>query len=109
LLGFLDSYYVIGSRIGLEREERRRGNWSLSHTGGFAGSSALARQRGDGVHYAVIFNRQAPLPADYSTGIRELLDRVIDEHIEAWPAQARADRTTREPAAGRYELEGATP
>jgi N-acyl-D-amino-acid deacylase len=92
LLGFLDTYYIIGSSIGLEREERRKGNWSLSHTGGFAGTSALARQRGDGIQYAVIFNRQAPAPADYASGIRELLDRVIDEHIEDWPVAAQLDR-----------------
>jgi N-acyl-D-amino-acid deacylase len=50
LLGFLDKYYVIGSRIGLERKDRAHGHWKLSHTGGVAGTSALARQRGDGIH-----------------------------------------------------------
>jgi N-acyl-D-amino-acid deacylase len=110
LLRFLDTYYVIGPKIGLEREERRRGNWSLSHTGGFAGTSALARQRGDGIQYAVIFNRQAPSPADYASGIRELLDRVIDRHIENWPAPAKAERAE---ACGRAShrrgVAGATP
>jgi N-acyl-D-amino-acid deacylase len=110
LLGFLDTYYVIGSNIGLEREERRKGNWLLSHTGGFAGTSALARQRGDGIQYAVIFNRHAPSPADYASGIRELLDRVIDGHIEDWPAPAKAEQAEAGPrTTDRHEVAGATP
>lgn len=89
LLRFADSYSIVGPSIGLEMKGRRPGNWSL--TGGFEGTSALARQRRDGIHYVVIFNRHAPSPADYALGIRELLDRVIDEKIKVWPEPRAAD------------------
>ena len=85
LLGFLKARYIIGSRIGLPRKRRDSGNWLLSHTGKFTGTSALARQRGDGIHFAVIFNKAAPDPGDYGVGIRMLLDQVIDKHVKAWP------------------------
>lgn|GEM_PF-818068 len=82
LLRFLNAYYVVGPRIGAAMDNHTHGRWKLSHTGGFSGTSALARQRGDGIHYAVIFNKQAPPPADYASGIRELLDRIIEEKIK---------------------------
>ncbi|MDY7108942.1 MAG: serine hydrolase domain-containing protein, partial [Planctomycetota bacterium] len=85
LLRFMEAHYVIGLRIGLPREEGDSGGWTLSHTGGFAGTSSLARQRGDGIHYAVIFNKYAPAPGDYAVGVRTLLDRVIADHVRAWP------------------------
>ena len=85
LLEFLDSYIIVGSSVGLERKDRRPGSWVLSHTGGFAGTTALARQRGDGIHYAVLFNSQAPGPKNYALSIRDLLDRVIEDEIDAWP------------------------
>ncbi|MBD3236099.1 MAG: DUF3541 domain-containing protein [Candidatus Eisenbacteria bacterium] len=85
VLKFLESYYVIGSRIGLPRRGDDSGRWSLSHTGGFPGTSALARQRGDGINFAVLFNKQAPEPGDYALAIRELLDRVIERELDGWP------------------------
>jgi CubicO group peptidase (beta-lactamase class C family) len=83
MLRFIDLHSIIGSSRGLKHNGRRPGNWSV--TGGFAGTSALARQRRDGIHYVVIFNRHATPPSDYALGIREALDRVIDEKIEEWP------------------------
>ncbi|MBD3160751.1 MAG: DUF3541 domain-containing protein, partial [Candidatus Eisenbacteria bacterium] len=105
LLGFLDHYYIIGSRIGLEREENDSGGWTLSHTGGFSGTSALARQRGDGIQYAVILNRHAVPPIDYALTIRELLDQVIEEEIEQWPEPAGQDPrgSSSSQAAGRFD------
>jgi len=90
LLKFVASRHIVGSSMGLALEGHPPGNWSL--TGGFAGTSALARQRRDGIHYVVIFNRHAPPPADYALGIRELLDRVIEREIEVWPATKASDR-----------------
>lgn len=84
LLKILDTYSMAGTSLGLKLEGHRPGNWS--HTGGFAGTSALARQRRDGIHYVVIFNRHASPPASYALGIRELLDHVIDTQIELWHA-----------------------
>jgi N-acyl-D-amino-acid deacylase len=84
LLKLLDAYSIAGTPMGLELKGSRPGN--LSHTGGFPGTSALARQRRDGIHYVVIFNRRAAPPASYALGIRELLDRVIDTEIESWRA-----------------------
>jgi len=89
LLGFIDSHSIIGPSIGLKLGGRRPGNWSL--VGGFAGTSALARQRSDGINYVVIFNRHATPPRDFASGIRELLDRVIDEDIKAWPEPGASD------------------
>jgi len=89
VLMFLRSYSVVGPDMGLKLAGREPGNWS--HTGGFAGTTSLARQRKDGIHYVVIFNRHAPPPASYAVGIREMLDRVIDKEIEAWPNPKATD------------------
>lgn len=85
LLGFLNSYYAVGARIGMPRRSGDSGTWTLSHTGGYAGTSSLIRQRGDGIQFAVIFNKRAPVPGDYAVAIRDLLDRVIDKEIKVWP------------------------
>ena len=85
ILHFLDTYYVIGPNIGTVQGRDEAGSWKLSHTGGFAGTSALARQRGDGIHYAVLFNKHATFPDNYASRIRVVLDYVIEREIETWP------------------------
>ena len=82
LLKFLDTYQVNGDDIGGPRPAP--GSWNWNHTGGFAGTSTLARQRGSGINYVVLFNKSKTYGEDYSTEIRAILDNVLS-NINNWP------------------------
>ena len=79
VLKFLEQYQVSGDGIG---GPPLSGNWS--HTGGFHGTSTLARQRNDGINYVVLFNKRATFGSSYSGEIRGILDNVMDG-IADWP------------------------
>ena len=85
LLHFLEHFYISGSSIGAPRTGGESSTWKRSHTGSLKGTSALARQRGDGVNYVVLFNERQLFGTAYSLEIRGILDDVIDDEIEAWP------------------------
>ncbi|MEE3329405.1 MAG: serine hydrolase domain-containing protein [Myxococcota bacterium] len=85
LLHFLETYYIYGSNIGAERTGTESTTWKSSHTGSLRGTTALARQRGDGVNYVVLFNERQTSGSSYSSQIRTILDGVIDTEIAEWP------------------------
>src|SRR5690606_15865820 len=55
ILEFLDNYQVAGNNIGGPRPAP--GSWRWSHSGGFAGTSTMATQRGDGINFVIMFNK----------------------------------------------------
>lgn len=80
---FLDKFMVNGDDIGRPRPPP--GEWRFNHGGKQRGSEALARARGDGLNYAVIFNKSA---GPYTTQIRQALDDLLDSGaIKSWPAR----------------------
>ncbi len=85
LLHFLETFYINGTDIGAPRTGEEATSWRRNHTGSLSGTSALARQRGDGVNYVVLFNERSSGGASYSSEIRTLLDDVIDTQIVEWP------------------------
>jgi CubicO group peptidase (beta-lactamase class C family) len=86
LVLFLDKYMVNGADIGQPR--RPPGNWMFNHGGKQRGTEALARARGDGINYAVIFNKASQSGEGYSTAIRAALDKLIDSGvITTWPVK----------------------
>lgn len=85
LLYFLENFYINGSNIGAPRTGTESSTWKQNHTGSLRGTSALARQRGDGVNYVVLFNERALSGSSYSSQIRTILDDVIDSEISSWP------------------------
>ena len=78
LLHFLDHFYISGPSIGAPRSGREGLTWKRSHTGSFRGTNALARQRGDGVNYVVLFNESPQTGTSYALQIRATLDGVIE-------------------------------
>ena len=81
---FLDKFMVNGEDIGKPRIPA--GNWRYNHCGLQRGSEALARARGDGVNYAVIFNKANQSGGTYyAAQIRMLLDTLIDSGKIKWP------------------------
>lgn len=78
LLHFLESFYISGSSIGAPRTGSESLTWKRNHTGSLRGTNALARQRGDGVNYVVLFNQRPSTGSSYSSQIRTILDGVID-------------------------------
>ena len=85
ILTFLDAYVVAGDDIGMRRRRvEEPDTWRLSHTGGSTGSSALARQRGDGIDFVVLFNRRDS-DADYHRAIGDQIDEILDGTAIRWP------------------------
>lgn len=76
VVDFLERYQVNGDNIGGPRPVP--GNWRWNHTGSLEGTSTLARQRGDGINYAVLLNKRRSGGKDYSLEMREQLDGVLD-------------------------------
>ncbi|MFP6641073.1 MAG: hypothetical protein VCC04_12580, partial [Myxococcota bacterium] len=85
LLHFLDHFYINGSNIGAPLTGGESLSWKQNHTGSLRGTNALARQRGDGVNYVVLFNERSTSSTSYTTEIRALLDDVIETEITDWP------------------------
>jgi CubicO group peptidase (beta-lactamase class C family) len=83
LLTFLQARYVNGPNIGLPRRGNEGPNWRWNHTGSLWGTSAIARQRGDGVSYAVIFNQRTS-EGHYGVEIRNRLDEILDNGQIDW-------------------------
>lgn len=86
LLYFLETFYISGPSIGAFRTHTEGATWKRNHTGSLSGCNALARQRGDGVNYVVLFNERPGSGTSYASQIRTILDGVIDTQITAWPA-----------------------
>ena len=82
ILRFLDTYQVNGDDIGGPRPAP--GSWNWNHTGSLPGTSTLARQRGDGINYVVMFNKRATYGSSYSSEIRTILDDLLSG-IRDWP------------------------
>ena len=82
LLEYLDKYQVNGDNIGGPRLPP--GNWQWNHTGALSGTNTLARQRGDGINYVVLFNKRPTYGSQYSSQIRGILDPIFDG-ISNWP------------------------
>lgn len=76
VVDYLGRYQVGGDNIGGPRPAP--GNWRWSHTGKFEGTSTLAAQRGDGINYAVLFNKCGSDGKAYSLEMREQIDRILD-------------------------------
>jgi hypothetical protein len=70
LLGFLDTYLVSGDDIGALRSGTEGATWKRNHTGSLPRSNALARQRGDGVNYVVLFNKRPISGTTYASLIQ---------------------------------------
>ena len=84
ILAYLNAYQVAGSGIGGPRPAA--GNWKWSHTGALWGTNSLARQRGDGINYTVIFNKRPLSGTSYVIQMRTTLDSIFDsEIITSWP------------------------
>lgn len=88
LLYFLEAFYISGPQIGAPRTGEESTTWRRNHTGSLPGTNALARQRGDGVNYVVLFNERSSGSTSYTSEIRALLDDVIETQIEDWPTPA---------------------
>ena len=82
LLHFLDHFYINGPSIGASRTGDEGASWKRSHTGSLRGTNALARQRGDGVNYVVLFNKRSTTGSSYATQIRVILDAAIESLVQ---------------------------
>jgi cysteine-rich repeat protein len=91
LLHFLENFYISGASIGAPRSGTEGSTWKRDHTGSLSGTNALARQRGDGVNYVVLFNERPSSGTSYASQIRTILDEVIDSEISEWPDPACGD------------------
>jgi CubicO group peptidase (beta-lactamase class C family) len=85
ILALLNAYQVNGPGIGGPRPAP--GTWRWNHTGGLQGTSTLARQRGDGINYVVLFNKDATSSESYAVDVRTLFDAYFDQTAISWPTQ----------------------
>ena len=85
VLEFLDVYQVAGDEIGTRRSGSEGSGWRWNHTGSLPGTNTLARQRGDGVNYVVLFNRRPSSGSSYSSLIRSEIDALLDGGAIRWP------------------------
>jgi len=84
LLEWLDDYIVSGDEIGAQRSGTEGAGWRRNHTGSLSGTNTLARQRGDGVNYVVLFNKRPSSSTSYSTLIRGEIDALLDGGTIRW-------------------------
>lgn len=90
LVTFLNHHFVAGPNIGAPIPSDAGSRWRWNHTGSLPGTSALARQRGDGISYAVVFNqRQTP---DLAAQVRQLIDAELDAGNIDWDARTLSPR-----------------
>jgi len=89
ILRFLDAYYVAGDVMGMRRRRSGSTRWTLAHSGGLPGTSTVAWQRGDGVNYVILFNKNTRGGYAFPLGgiIADVLDdtRIIWEHASEPP------------------------
>ena len=84
ILSYLAAHQVNGSNIGGPRPSP--GNWKWNHTGSLRGTNCLARQRGDGINYAVFFNKRPSSGSSYALQMRLAIDEIIESGaILSWP------------------------
>lgn len=83
LLALLNARYISGPLIGAPLPSQLSPGFRRNHTGALHGTESLARQRGDGICYAVIFNQRAS--PSYSGEIRTQLDQLFDSDVIQWP------------------------
>ncbi|HBD97489.1 MAG TPA: hypothetical protein DC060_04750, partial [Gemmatimonadetes bacterium] len=85
ILEFLDVYQVAGDEIGTRRSGSEGSGWRWNHGGSLPGTNTLARQRGDGVNYVVLFNSRPASGTAYSSLIRSEIDALLDAGTILWP------------------------
>jgi CubicO group peptidase (beta-lactamase class C family) len=90
ILRYLNARYISGDNIGLPRPETVPWGWRWNHTGSLYGVNALARQRGDGVNYAIIFNHR-PASGDHSANMIGFMDNILDNTTINWPTRTPCD------------------
>ena len=84
ILSYLAAHQISGSNIGGPRPSP--GNWKWNHTGSLRGTNCLARQRGDGINYAVFFNKRPSTGSSYALQMRLKIDEIIESGtILSWP------------------------
>lgn len=81
LLKVLDDRVISGPNIGKHRTRDEESGWRRNHTGGLHGLNAIARQRGDGVHYVVIVNKRAAGNPSFVNRLRASFDEALDTMI----------------------------
>ncbi|MCY3488690.1 MAG: serine hydrolase [Bacteroidetes bacterium] len=59
LLEFADEYVLWGENVGRQRNSRERSGWWGWFAGSLSGTNSLVYQSGEGINYAVLFNRRA--------------------------------------------------
>ena len=84
LARFAMHHWFNGGNIGVPKSPTLTGSWLGNHTGSLTGTASLIRQRGDGVTYAVILNKTAPVDT-----LRTQLDAFVVS-ITTWPTGAPA-------------------
>lgn len=85
ILALLNHYFVSGDSIGLPLTGLESPSWRRNHTGSLNGTNTLARQRGDGIDYVVLFNERPLFGPSYASMMREILDELLDE-LDVWPS-----------------------
>lgn len=103
ILDYLNRYQIAGDNIGAARSVFSNSNWT--HTGAFAGTNSIARQRSDGISFAVIFNKQRSSGDSYTTLIGNALNTIFSSgQITAWPTANITQYQVSVP--GDYNLDG---
>jgi len=89
LVEFLNTRFISGPLIGLPLNDNLSKSWRRNHTGRNSGTEALARQRGDGIRYAVLINARSNNPDanTHALQIRLDLDQLFDAGQINWPIQ----------------------
>jgi N-acyl-D-amino-acid deacylase len=77
ILEYMKRFQIAGSNIGGTRPNP--GSWTWSHTGGFSGTSTVATQRGTGVDFVAMFNKEG-------VSIGSTLNTLLGG-ITAWPTE----------------------
>lgn len=82
LVAFLNKWYVAGPNIGTPIPSNAGSRWRWNHQGSLPGTSAVARQRGDGISYAVVFNKRNS--SNYGAQVQSIIDAMLDAGTIDW-------------------------
>lgn len=84
ILHFLENYRTAGDNIGMPRTKQESSSWRLNHTGSQQGMNTVARQRGDGINFVVLFNKRTTSGTSYNVLIRNAIDELLDSGAVKW-------------------------
>ncbi|MEM7316659.1 MAG: serine hydrolase [Planctomycetota bacterium] len=85
LLAFGENHVAFGNNIGRVRSGNEGPNWWSAHSGSLIGTDTLLHQRGNGLTFALLFNRRPTAGPSYVSQLDDDILQVLLDPKIVWP------------------------